>query len=289
MIEHPFEFLGSVQHPHGGFYAGLRASCSHTIQLMLRRQRLILAFSIALLPVLLPVSTAMFSAAPFAKPGNEVFVQLVETLQIDALAPLLALFFATMLIGEEVEGQTMIYILTRPIPRSAWILGRYLAYGLVASAIMAISIAFTFASATTLPSFGFTCIDIMLALHYLGVAVAAIFVYGSFTMFIGAMTRWPIVVGVVILYGWQRVATLVPGVVDFLTIKKYTNALLPVLATQRGNQQMQAIIAGFQREEFLVSASKAIIVLIVLTLVFLGLTIFTVRFREYAKGRAVGA
>ncbi|MBI2432530.1 MAG: ABC transporter permease [Candidatus Hydrogenedentes bacterium] len=272
-----------------GYWNGFRAAVGHALQLMLRRQRLVLAFAIALFPVLLPLATVMFSSAQFAEGGNKIFVQLVEQLHIDALGPLLALFFATMLIGEEVEGQTMIYILTRPLPRSAWILGRYAAYVLIASVILAISILLTFAASTTLPNFGFNFTDVKLMLHYLAVAVVAVAVYGSFTMFLGAVVRWPIVIGVVVLYGWQRLATMVPGVVDFLTIKKYTNALLPVLATQRGNEAVQAILAGFQREEFLVGATKAVIILVLLTALFLGCTIATVRFREYAKGRAVGS
>jgi hypothetical protein len=42
--------------------------------------------------------------------------------------PLVALFFATALIADEVEGKTITYLLTRPIGRSAILAGKFLAY-----------------------------------------------------------------------------------------------------------------------------------------------------------------
>lgn len=273
----------------GAFRNGFSAACAHALQIMLRRQRLILAFAIALLPVLLPVATLLFGTSRFAQPGNEVFVRLVEQLHINALGPLLALFFATMLIGEEVEGQTLLYILTRPLPRSAWILGRFAAYVLVASCIMALSITLTFAASTTLPELDFVWRDLQLLVQYTAAAMVAVSVYGAFTMFLGAVTKWPIVIGVVILYGWQKAATAIPGVVDFLTFQKYTKALLPVLATQRNNPALQSVIAGFQREQLLIGGGKALLILFLLMVIFVGSTIYTVRTREYAKGRAIGA
>ena len=70
--------------------------------------------------------------------------------------------------------------------------------------------------------------------HYSGVALLGLLAYGAVTMFLGAVTKRPIVIGVLLLYGWQRVATAVPGLIDFLTVQKYTDTLLPALAEERG-------------------------------------------------------
>jgi len=272
-----------------GYLNAVQASYGHALQAMVRRQRLILAAVISFLPVLVVLATALFSSAQFAQEGNVIFAVLVERLHIDGLGPLLALFFATMLIGEEAEGQTIPYILTRPIPRSAWVLGRFLAYAVVASLIIIISLALTFAASTILPGISFNRAGLTLLLHYTMVGIAALLCYGAFTMFLGAYSRRPIILGVVLLYGWQRIATLVPGVVDFLTIQKYTSAMLPVLPTQREDQALQEMIAGFAREEYMITAARAGLVLVVLVLVFLALTVLTVRMREYTSARAIGS
>ena len=272
-----------------GYFNWLGASYQHGLMAMLRRQRLLLAAVIAFLPVLLPVAIAFLSASPFQQDGPEIFVNLVETLHLGALSPLLALFFATMLLGEEVEGQTIPYILTRPIARSAWILGKFFAYLSVVSTILVVSITLTFVACATLSNLGFSWPELQVPLQYGGVAVMALMAYGAFTLFLGTVTRRPIVYGVVFLYGWQNAVKLVPGVVDFLSIQKYIEALYPLLPTQRADEQLQAVISSFNKQVFAIGAFKSVVVLLVLTAVLLAIAIFTVRQREYASTRAIGS
>ena len=44
------------------------------------------------------------------------------------IVPILGIFYGTSLIADEVEDKTITYLFTRPIPRSAVLLGKYLAY-----------------------------------------------------------------------------------------------------------------------------------------------------------------
>jgi len=272
-----------------GYLNYVRGAFEHALVMMLRRQRLILAAVVTFLPVLVPLAMAFLSATQFADDGSKAFVKMVEMVHINVLGPLLALFFATMLVGEDVETQTIPYILTRPQPRSAWVLGRYLAYLAVASAILLISMALTFAACTALSSFGFNARDLKLLAHYCGVAVMGLMGYGAVTIFLGATTRRPIIIGVLVLYAWQKMATLVPGLIDFFTIQKYTDALLPILPTQRDNVEIQTVLGTFQKDVLVIGPMKAAITLVVISLVFLGCTVLAVRWREYSAARAIGA
>ncbi len=112
--------------------------------------------------------------------------------------------------------------------------------------------------------------------------------YGAVMAFLGATTRRPIVIGVLLLYGWQKLATLVPGLIDFLTIQKYTDALLPVLATQRHNEEIRTALGTFQKEVYAVTAPKAFATLLAIALVFLIFGVVVVRIREYTTAKAVG-
>lgn len=274
----------------GGYGTVLFASCAHALQTLSRRKRLALAALIVFLPVLIPLALAFFSTSEFAEFGNKVFVQLVEELFINIFPSLLALFFAGMLITEDIEMRTMTYILTRPVPRSAWVLGRFLAYLIISSAIMVCACGLTFVASTMHADLRLDrWADLMLLLHYICVILLALPAYGAFAVFLGAFTKRAIIYGVILLYGWQYVATLVPGIVDFFTIQKYTDALLPVMPTQRHVVEIQTALGTFQRQVFLIGGTKAIMVLIGITVVFLGLTIFAVFRREYAADRAAGS
>ena len=275
--------------PRAGFFNGLRAAFGHASLMMLRRQRLILAAVITLLPVLIPLAMAFLSASQFADDGAKTFVSLVEIVHINVLAPLLALFFACMLVGEDVETQTISYVLTRPISRTAWVVGRFGAYLMVSAGILLLSMFLTFAACTALAEFGFNRADVILMLQYLGIASLALLAYGALSIFLGAVTKRPIIVGVLLLYGWQKLTRVVPGFIDFLTIQKYTDALLPRLATQRDNAEIQTALGAFQRKVFLIGAAKAATTLVVITLVFLALTVITVRWRQYSATRAAGS
>ncbi len=284
------EWLLQTRRPaHHGYWAALSASCGHAMQTLLRRRRLALAALVAFLPVLIPIALSFLSSSDFAESGNKVFVRLAEELYINVFTPLMALFFAGMLIAEDIEMRTMTYILTRPTARSAWVLGRFAAFLIVASAIMLCSCSLAFAASTTHADLSLTSVtDLKLLLHYLGVIVMALLAYGGFAVFLGAYTKRPIVYGVILLYGWQYIATIIPGLVDFFTIKKYTDALLPVMATQRHVAEIQTALGTFQREVFLVGAGKALVVLFLITAVTLGATVVAVSRREYAADRAAG-
>ncbi len=272
-----------------GYLTSLLASCTHALLILTRRKRLLMATVIAFLPVLIPVALAFLSESRFAESGNEVFVKLVEQLHINVFAPLLALFFAGMLVAEDIETRTMPYILTRPVPRSAWVIGRFTAFMIVSSIILLSSAILTFVASSVHEKLSITNpIDLILLAHYLGVMIMALLAYGAFAVFLGAFTKRPIVYGVILLYGWQQLATQIPGLVDFFTIKKYTDGILPIMATQRNVMEIQTALGNFQREVFQVSATKSIIALLLITSVSLLATVIAVIKREYAADRAAG-
>lgn len=282
-------FLPVNRPHHGGYMPALLASCAHAMSTLARRRRLALAAVIAFLPVLVPLALAFFSTSQFAESGNNVFVRLAEDLHVNVFTPLLALFFAGMLIAEDIEMRTMTYILTRPMPRSAWVLGRFIAYLFVASLILLISAFLTFAASSLHSNLSLTSLaDIKLFCHYCAVMILGLLAYGAFAVFLGAFTKRPIVYGVILFYGWQHIATLVPGLVDFFTIKKYTTALLPLMATQRHNPVIETVLGTIQREVFYVGMPKAFAALLAITSVSLLLTVYATYKREYASDRAAG-
>jgi ABC-type transport system involved in multi-copper enzyme maturation permease subunit len=272
----------------GGYFNFVHAAYAHGMLLMMRRQRLVVAVVILIVPIIIPLALAMFSTAQFADDGNARFIYIAEQLYINIMAPLVALFFAAMLIAEEAETLTMPYILTRPVPRSAWVFGRFLAYLLLGSTILTMAIIFAFCACTTLSNLGFGAADLRLLAHYAAVGIIALIAYGSAAMFLAAAVKRPMIIGVVFFYAWQKVATLVPGLIDFFTIQKYTTAILPALATERTKVEVMTVFGEYQKEIFAVNAGKALLVLACITVTFLTLTVLFIRLRQFAASKTVG-
>jgi ABC-2 type transport system permease protein len=269
------------------YFAYVRVAMGHALVTMLRRRRAILAGVVALVPVLVPLAMAFLSEGAFGGEGNKIFVKMIEYLYLKALVPLLALFFGAMLLGEDVENQTIPYLLTRPIPRFALVLGRFLAFVAVTAGLFIPSVFLTYTACTSLANFSFSGEGIKLMLHYDFVIVMALMGYGALCMFLGAFFKRPIIFGVMIIFPWQRLALYIPGVVDFFTIEKYVVALLPQLAEQREKIVVKTALMEFQKEQFLISAAKAGVVLACITLLLLGLTTLVIRWREYSQARAM--
>jgi len=288
-MEQPKATVDAVEGAAGRYAQYLAASFRQRMLMIVRRKHVVLAMVIGLAPLAIPLLMAFSYRFDFSPQGAQTFVFLVENIYLKAMAPLLALQFGCMLIAEDVELQMIPYLLTRPIPRSALVLGRFGAYALVVSVIFLFALFLNFAACATLGSFGPSRENLLLLAHYSGVAVVAIFAYGAFTMFIGAFSKRPVVVSIIFLFGWQPFALVVPGAVDFLTIAKYVSELYPVLPTQRENEAFRVLMAELQKEQILVGAGHAFVILIILIMVCVALTTVAVRAREYAEARAAGS
>jgi len=283
------EFLHGPPPGQSGYPSEVIGSFGHSITMMVRQRRIVLAAFICFLPVLIPLMMAFFTSSQFSESGLKTFMQLTQSLQINVLTPLLALFFATMLVGQDVESQTIPFVLTRPIHRSAWVLGRFLAYLFVATVIMSISIALTFAACTTLEGFGYDAKNIKLVGHFIWVGIMALTAYGAFTMFLGTASKRPIVLGVAFLYGWQRLANIIPGLVDFLTIQKYINSIMPSLAMARMKEvTVQTEMGEFTKQTINIGIVNATLALLFIIVGLCFLTVLGLRGKEFASAHSLG-
>src|SRR5438874_10671238 len=87
-----------------------------TLREHLRGRRLLLLSLLFLLPAVLAV---VIRLAPFAPTPEKLEFALIFNLIPHVLATLTALLYAAGIIRDEVEGQTLTYLLLRPLPRWA--------------------------------------------------------------------------------------------------------------------------------------------------------------------------
>jgi ABC-2 family transporter len=76
--------------------------------------------------------------------SEAVFSAAITLLYLRFIVPAIGVFYGTSLIADEIEEKTITYLFTRPIPRGAIVLGKYLAYILCTTCVVLPSVAVVF-------------------------------------------------------------------------------------------------------------------------------------------------
>jgi hypothetical protein len=163
--------------------------------------------------------------------SEAVFSAAITLLYFRFIVPAVGVFYGTSLIADEVEEKTITYLFTRPIPRGAIVLGKYLAYILCATCVVLPSVAVVFMVMVPFhemaPLFG----SFVRNLGVLGLGLGA---YGAVFLWTGALFRRPLVGGLLFVFGWEQLAAILPGYMGRLTIAHYLQADTRSVATLLG-------------------------------------------------------
>ena len=179
----------------------------------------------ALIAVLTRTSLGAFRINGAAVGGATIFGMIIWLLYIRFILPILGVFYGTSLIADEVEDKTITYLFTRPIPRSAVLLGKYLAYLVCTILLVLPSVMLVYflivpvggdSVAAAFPS-------LVADLGMLAVGLAA---YGAVFSLVGARVKRPLVVGLVFAFGWEPTVLLFPGYLKRMTVAYYLQALV---------------------------------------------------------------
>ena len=123
--------------------------------------------------------------------------------------PVLGVFYGTSLMADEVEDKTITYLFTRPIPRGAVLVGKYLAY--LACTVFVVLPAVVIVWLLIVPiggSLGASFVDLA---KDLGVLALGLAVYGAVFALIGAALKRPLLVGLIFVFGWEIAGHGAPG------------------------------------------------------------------------------
>ena len=157
--------------------------------------------------------------------GASVFGMMVWLLYIRFIVPVLGVFYGTALIADEVDDKTITYLFTRPVPRSAVLLGKYFAYlaCTVLLVLPSVMLVFFLIVPTGGGSIGEAFPSLLADLGMLAVGLAS---YGAVFALVGTWLKRPLVVGLVFAFGWEPAVLLFPGYLKRLTVAYYMQALV---------------------------------------------------------------
>jgi len=158
--------------------------------------------------------------------GETVFGVMIWLLYVRFLVPVLGVFYGTSLIADEVDDKTLTYLFTRPIPRSAVVFGKYLAYLVCSVLLLLPSVVLVFFLVMPFGD-GATIGELFpLLVGDLGLLAVGLAAYGALFALVGARLKRPLVAGLVFALGWEPVVLLVPGYLKRLTVAYYLQALV---------------------------------------------------------------
>ena len=142
-----------------------------------------------------------------------------------ALVPLSALILSSGMIRDEVEGQTLTYLLVRPLPRPSIYLAKLLAAWCVAAALSAVFITITLAAVHWgTPEFWGDILP-RRALEVSGLAALSLLVYVALFGGLSLLFRWVLVFGVGYIVMFEGVFANIDFMVRRLTVLWYVRVL----------------------------------------------------------------
>jgi ABC-type transport system involved in multi-copper enzyme maturation permease subunit len=236
-----------------------------------RRTRFLLLFSF------LPVAVALvikFNQVFSDKPGREsgyLFTNLIMLFYLQLIILILALFYGTSVCSEEVEGKTLTYLATRPIPKPAVVLGKYAAYAAVMIGMVGPGLGLSFL-VLNLDRLHNPSVYGLLG-RYLGVLILGLLAYGALFTFFGSAFKRSIFFGLLFSFGWENVIQYFPGSTQRLAIAHYLKSFLPAAPAGRFS------FLTFRLEP--TRPGLALLMLFVISAVFLALACLFFSKKEY--------
>ena len=158
--------------------------------------------------------------------GPVMFGGMIWLLYLRFVVPVLGAFYGTALVSDEVEDRTITYLFTRPIPRGSIILGKYLAYLVCTGLVVLPSVLAVYLLITPMGG-GSIGENFPALLGDLSILLLGLAVYGAVFAFVGARVPRPLVAGLVLVFGWEQVALVVPGYLRRFTVAYYLQSLVP--------------------------------------------------------------
>jgi ABC-2 type transport system permease protein len=245
------------------FAAGARAVFDLSLEGMMWTRRTLLMGILVALPILFAIGyRAVLATQPHAEllPPGDLYAVIVALYWIRNVLPLAALFFATALVADEVEGRTLTYLLTRPLTRASIFAGKFAAY-LVTTLSLALP-ACVLAFFILMSARGFASVPpaVLDLLRDLGVIALALVAYGALFALLGVLLKRPVIPGLMFLYGWELLANL-PGYLPRFTLTAWLRSLIHHRPAQEGLAGLfQQVLPSGQALAVLVLVSAAFVV-----------------------------
>jgi ABC-type transport system involved in multi-copper enzyme maturation permease subunit len=140
--------------------------------------------------------------------------------------PLFTLAYASAAFGTERESRSLVWLMTRPIPRSGIYLAKFLG-------TLPWCVAFSLGGFLAICAAGGPLGEAAMRMYW-PAAIAATIAFAALFHLIGALFRRPVVVGLVYVFFFEALVAVLPGSLKLLSIGFYSRCLMYNAATAAG-------------------------------------------------------
>ncbi|MFQ6108150.1 MAG: ABC transporter permease [Candidatus Aminicenantales bacterium] len=238
-----------------------------------RARRTKVFYLISLSPVIMAAVIKFSQFFSSRRPVEDIaiFSNMIMVFYLQFLVLILAIFFGTSVCSEEVEGKTLTYLTTRPVAKSAIILGKYAAYTLLIVLMTGAGLLLCFLILNMEDLFNKSLYGILL--RYGAVLILGLICYTSLFTLVGTFLRKSILFGLIFSFGWENVIQYFPGSTQRFAIVHYLKSLLPFPSGGRFSFLL------FRLEP--TPPGLAVLILFLLTGIFLSLAALIFSLKEY--------
>ncbi|MEO8071161.1 MAG: ABC transporter permease [Acidobacteriota bacterium] len=265
----------------GIVYAALRVFDLSFSEMLWSRRTIFMALVVGLPVLMAAIIRVLFElGAPMIRmnraevTGPVIFGLMIWGFFVRFSVPVLAVFYGTSLVADEVEDKTITYLFTRPIPRESVLLGKYLAY--LACTIFVVLPAVVVVWLLIVPirgSLGESFIDLAKDLGLLAIGLT---VYGAVFALVGATFKRPLLFGLMFVFGWETLTMALPGNFKRLTVAYYLQGLVP--HAMPNDSTLNLLQNLFRESPALVESLVSMAVVVVVCLTFAARAVAT---KEY--------
>jgi ABC-2 type transport system permease protein len=254
------------------FVQGTRGVVALSLEGMLASRRSLVVALFLWLPVVFALVFRLAAARlPPELGAYDLYGLLIAFFYVRNALPLAALFYATALVSDEVEGRTLTFLLTRPVARRALLSGKFAAYVATTLTLALPPLVVCFFLLASAGGFAGLTGRMGDLLRDLGVAALALVAYGALFTLLGVLLRRPLIPGLLFLFVWELMANL-PGYLPRLTLTAWLRSLITHRPPGEG---LSELFAQTQ------PTGLSLLVLAGATAVFLGLAAGIFSRREY--------
>ncbi|MCW3095697.1 MAG: putative integral rane protein [Chthonomonadaceae bacterium] len=188
---------------------------------LLRPGKLIAAAILIALPLLIGI-VIKWKMDPETYEAANQYGRWVVVYVFGFVLTILSVIFSSGIVAQEVEQKTIVYLLTRPLPRWRILLMKFLAAILVTTAVCALA---TLSAA--LATFGPAKLGASPLGHDILILPVGVTAYSAIFLLMGTLLNRPLILGLIFAFGWENLIGVLPGYGQYCSIMTYLRVLAP--------------------------------------------------------------
>jgi len=243
-----------------GVAEGLRKAWvlfSLTLRYTLSTRRGVALVALAAVPLILAASLALADVAGFD-------IVLYQVLMVPLFLQVILIFVtivpSTALVREEIEDNTIPYLLTRPVSKPMIAGWKYVGYvvAVVALLLPPLALSYVVTQASAGDPLGS---DLNVLYAFSLAAVLGVAAYGAFFLFLSLLVRRPLAVGLLFGFVWESIVSSFPGNLPLLSITHYLKSIIKGIVPLGPLSGYATDFSAFQASAILIAFAAATMVL----------------------------